>query len=112
MIPYRNANLTAVTAPGAAADYDAPGGSGSDRWIGVLGVYFSEDLHEVESAAGVDEIIRTRVEIPYSPAGRLVRRGDTLTYTSLEDGTVRSRVARDVIYSPVVGRVRVLVEDK
>lgn len=108
MIPYANARLTAITAPGNAPDYDQPGSAGAARWTGSVGIYVSEDLHEVESPGRIDEIIQTRVEIPHV-VGKLVRRGDTLSYTSQETGASSDRVAEDLIFSPIVGRVRVLV---
>lgn len=109
MIPYTNASLTAITSPGNAPDYDQPGTAGAARWTGTRGIYVAEDLHEIESPGRVDEIIKTRLEVPYD-IGKLVQRGDTLTYTF--EGASRTRTAQDLLHAPLVGRVRVLVVDQ
>jgi hypothetical protein len=107
-IPYTNATLTAITGPGVAPDYDDPGSPGTARWTGSLPVYVAEELHEVESAGRVDEIIKTRVEIPYQ-IGQLVKRGDNIAYTY--ESASHTRIAEDLLRAPLVGRVRVLVQD-
>lgn len=116
MIPYVNATLTAITPTGASADYDQPAAGGTPRWTGSLGIYVAEEtLEELASVTAravagdrLDEILRTRLEIPYN-IGQLVERGDTLTYT-YEGGEVQ-RVAGTITHAPLVGRVRVLLRD-
>lgn len=107
-IPYVNATLTAITPPGSSDDYDTPGSTGAARWTGASGVYIAEELIEDQTGDRVDELVQTRVEIPW-PVGQLVKRGDTLTY-EYED-QARQRVARNIIHAPIVGRVRVTLED-
>lgn len=107
-IPYVNATLTAIIPPASSDDYDTPGTSGAARWTGEQGVYVAEELVEDQTGDRVDELVQTRVEIPW-PLGRLVNRGDVLTYT-YEDGE-RTRKARNIIHAPIVGRVRVTLED-
>lgn len=67
----------------------------------------SESTDEVQTPGRVDEVVRTRLEIPYA-VGSKVRRGDVLVYV-YEDAQ-RERVAEDIVRSEIVGRVRVLVE--
>jgi hypothetical protein len=115
-IPYINGMLTAITPKGATADYDQAPADGTPRWTGSLGIYVAEEtLEELASVTAravasdrLDEILRTRVEIPHT-VGQLVERGDTLTYT-YEGEDVR-RVAGTITHAPLVGRVRVLLED-
>lgn len=115
-IPYVNATLTAITPKGASADYDETEEEGTPRWTGSLGIYVAEEtleqLASVTSNAAasdrLDEIIRTRLEIPHD-IGQLVERGDTLTYTYEGDAT--KRVAGTITHAPLVGRVRILLQD-
>jgi hypothetical protein len=108
MIPYTNGTLTAVTSVGTSADYDDEPTPGTVRWTGSLGIYVAEQDVETLSQDRVDEVIQTRLEIPYN-IGKLVRRGDTLTYT-YENEQVQ-RVAGTITHAPLVGRVRVLPEN-
>lgn len=108
MLPYVNATLTAVTAVGTSADYDTPAAPGLARWTGSEGIYVAEEIVETLSPGKVDEVKQTRIEIPYT-IGKLVERGDTLTYT-YEDAPV-ARVAGTITHAPLVGRVRVLLEN-
>ena len=108
MIPYVNARLTAITAPGTAADYDAPAGAGTSRWTGAAGIYVAEQITEVESPGRVDEVLITRVEVP-STIGRLIQRGDSITYTY--DDASRTRTVEDLARAPLVGRVRLALQD-
>lgn len=108
MIPYRNASLTAITAVGTSPDYDDPGTAGTVRWTGAEGIYVAEEIVETLSPGRVDEVKQTRIEIPYS-TGSLVQRGDTLTYTY--EGASTQRKAGTITHAPLVGRVRVLVEN-
>lgn len=107
MIPFCNATLTAVAAGGSAEDYDTPQTSGAPRWTGALGVYVAEELIQVERGGDVDEVVITRLEIPYA-TGKLVQRGDQLTYTY--GSAAHTRRARNLIRSELVGRVRVTLE--
>lgn len=108
MIPFTNAALTAIRRGGTAEDYDQPATSGAARWTGNLGVYVAEELRQLETAGDIDEVILTRVEIPYQ-VGALVARGDTLTYTY--EGASQTRTARNLVRAELVGRVRVTLED-
>lgn len=108
MLPFVNATLTAITAPGTSADYDTPAAAGAARWTGSTGVYVAEELIEVQSPGKVDEVVRTRVELPYD-VGRFVERGDVLAYT-YEDAP-HERVARNITHAKLVGRIRVTLED-
>jgi hypothetical protein len=107
-LPYVNSTLTAITAPGTTGDYEVPPVPGADRWTGAVGVYVADELIQVESPGRVDEIIKTRLEIPYD-VGKLVERGDTVTYQF--EATSHTRVAQDLLHAPLVGRVRVVVAD-
>jgi hypothetical protein len=107
MIPFANATLTTITAAAIAEDYDQAAVPGDARWTGALGIYVSQELTQTEGD-GVDEIITTRLEIPYA-IGQLVQRGDTLTYTF--ETAAHARVARNLIRSELVGRVRVILEN-
>lgn len=108
MIPYVNATLTAIAPVGTSADYDTPATAGTARWTGSEGIYVAEEIVETLSPGKVDEVKQTRLEIPYT-TGRLVQRGDRVTYT-YEDAPV-TRVAGTIAHAPLVGRVRVLVEN-
>ena len=108
MIPYTNATLTSITPVGTSADYDTPAAAGTPRWTGNLPVYVAEELQETDQAVKVDELVHTRLEIPYS-VGRLIARGDTLTFT-YEDAS-HQRVARDIIRAQLVDRVRVILQE-
>lgn len=112
-IPFSNASLTAINAGGTAEDYDQVATIGTARWTGSLGIYVAEELVQVEggnlrgSQLAVDEVITTRLEIPYA-VGRLVQRGDRLTFT-YEDAT-HTRTARNLMHAELVGRIRVTLE--
>jgi hypothetical protein len=108
VLPYVNADLTAIHGVGTTADFDIPAAPGPTRWEGSLGIYVAEERAEVLSAEQQDEIIRTRLEIPYD-IGRLVERGDTLTYTY--EGAPVERLAGTITRAQLVGRVRVDLED-
>jgi len=115
-IPYVNGTLTAITPKGATADYDQAPADGTSRWTGTLGIYVAEEtleqLTSVTSNAAasdrLDEIIRTRLEIPHE-IGQRVERDDTLTYTY--EGEEVRRVAGTITHAPLVGRVRILLQD-
>ena len=114
MIPYRNATLTGIAGGGTLEDFDAPAGADTPRWQGSVGIYVADELSEDRTArndqraSSVSEIVATRLEIPYD-IGRLVQRGDTVTY--LFENATHQRAARDIIRSEAVGRVRVLLAD-
>jgi hypothetical protein len=108
MIPYANATLTAITPVASSADYDQLATDGTPRWTGELGIYVVEERREVLGADREDEVLQTRVEIPYA-IGRLAERGDTLTYTY--ENAIARRVAATITRAQLVGRVRVLLED-
>lgn len=116
MLPYTNATLTAVTGVGMSADYDTPASSGTTRWTGSAGIYVAEEIVEAISpptatsstSNRIDEIKQTRLELPYD-VGKVVVRGDTLTYTY--EGASVSRVAGTISHAALVGRVRVLLEN-
>lgn len=108
MIPYANATLTAITPQGTTADYDTPASPGAPRWEGELRIYVAEERRDDLGAETEDEIIITRLEIPHA-VGRLVVRGDTLSYTF--EGAEQERSAATISRAPLVGRVRVLLED-
>jgi hypothetical protein len=109
VIPYVNATLTAITPPGASADYDQPATAGTARWTGTAAIYIAEELLQIETPGRLDEIVRARVEIPYN-VGRLVQRGDTLAFTY--ENSAQTGVAANIIHASLVGRVRVLLEDR
>lgn len=108
MLPATNATLTAIRPVEASEDGDYDDAS-EDAWTGELGIWVSEE--EAESADGetVDELIQTRLEIPYA-VGKQVTRGDVLAYTF--DGTAFERRASTIMRASLVGRVKVLVTDK
>jgi hypothetical protein len=108
VLPYTNAILTAITAVGTSPDYDDPGSAGTARWTGSEGVYVAEEIIETLSPGRVDEVKQTRIEIPYD-IGKLVQRGDTLAY--VYEGSATSRKAGTITHAPLVGRVRILVEN-
>jgi hypothetical protein len=110
MIPYANVTLTEIDQPGSAPNYDEPGTAGTPRGTGSLGCYVADQVVEVESAGRVDELVKTRIEIPWA-VGSLVQRGDTLRWTHRETGVAWTRVAEDVSGTRLVGRVRILLED-
>jgi hypothetical protein len=109
MIPYRNATLTKITAVGSSDDYDDPAVAGADRWTGSEGIYVDDTRGQILAPGRIDEIEQTRVEIPYA-IGKLVQRGDTLTFTF--NGTSQTGIAADLSGDPLVGRRRVLLEDR
>lgn len=108
MIPWVNATLTAINAPGNAADYDTPATTGATRWTGSLGIYVAETLVQRQTGASVTEIVADRLELPYA-VGALVQRGDRLTY--IYETATKTRTARDLIHAVLVNRVRVILED-
>ena len=108
MIPYANASLLAITPVGTSTDYDIPEADGIARWTGTQAVYIAEEIVEVLSPGRVDEIKQTRLEIPYD-VGKLVQRGDSVTYT-YEDAS-RKRTAGTISHAKLVGRVRVMLLD-
>lgn len=109
MLPLVNARLTAVTPVGATADFDAPAGAAAPRWTGNVGVYVAEEVLEQITAGRIDQVQRTRIELPWTP-GSLVRRGDTLTYTY--EGQTQTATAGTIARASVVNRVQVLAEDR
>lgn len=109
MIPYTNASLTAITAVGTSPDYDNPGSPGTARWTGSQGIYVVEEPVETLSPGRVDEVVQTRLEIPWS-VGSLVRRGDTLTFTF--KGAQETGIAGTVTGDQLLGRRRVLLENR
>jgi hypothetical protein len=108
VIPFRNGTLSSIAPVGTSADYDTPAAPGAPRWEGEEGIYVAEEIVEVLSPGKVDEVLQTRLEIPHF-VGRLVHRDDLLTYT-YENVTV-TRTAGTITHAPLVGRVRVLLED-
>ena len=66
----------------------------------------ADELLTVESPGTVDEIERTRVEIPYSVGVNVVR-GDTLVYQF--EGVEHHRVVDDLTRAALTGRVRCLL---
>lgn len=116
MLPYTNATLTAIAPVGSSADYDQPASAGIPRWTGEAGIYVADEVKEIigtSSASAavadrIDEVVVTRVEIPYN-IGRLVKRGDTITY--IYEGQPVTRTAGTITHAPLVGRVRILPED-
>lgn len=108
-IPYTNGVLTAVTGVGTSDDYDTPASSGTNRWTGTTGIYVAEEILEELTDGQINEVQRTRLEIPHT-VGRLVQRGDTLTYT--HEGTTRTGIAGTLAHAPLVNRVKVLLEDR
>jgi hypothetical protein len=106
VIPFVNGALTAIQQGATAEDYDQPAVTGTARWTGNLGVYVAEELAQTDGL-DVDEIITTRLEIPYQ-VGRLVQRGDRLVYTY--ESASHTRTARNLIRAELVGRVRVILE--
>lgn len=109
MIPYVNAALTKITAIGTSDDYDDAATSGADRWTGSVGIYVDDTRGQVISPQRIDEIDQTRLEIPWT-VGRLVQRGDTLTYTY--QGATETGVAGTLSGDQLVGRRRVLLENR
>lgn len=109
MIPYMNATLTAVTPAATSDDYDHASTYGAARWTGSVGVYVAEERVEELSAGRQDEVLQTRLEMPYTGPGVLVERGDKLTYTL--DGETVNRFAGTITRAPLMGRVRVLLVD-
>lgn len=107
-VVYANAMLTEITAVGSSDDYDQAAAPGAARWTGGVGITVRERLVEVLSADRVDELKETHLELPYA-VGRLVVRGDTLTYI-WEDATV-ARAAGSIIHAKLAGRVRVSLEN-
>ena len=108
MLPFTNGVLTAITPPGTSADYDTPAEPGAPRWEGELAIYIAEERRDVLVAGSLDEVIETRLEIPYK-IGRLIERRDTLSYTF--EGAELHREAGTITRAQLVGRVRVLLED-
>lgn len=107
MIPASNATLTKIAAVGTSDDYDHAATAGATRWESTIGVYVAERLIENIAASKIDELVETRMEIPYT-VGKNVVRGDTLTY--LKDGISLQRKAGTVWHNQLVGRVRVILE--
>jgi hypothetical protein len=108
MLPAINATLTQIAGQGLAADYNDPGTAGTAKWAGSTGIWVADQILQVEGPDKVTEVLQTRLEIPWD-VGQTVARGDTLSFTY--EGTARNRVARNVIHAPIVGRVRITLED-
>lgn len=109
MIPWTNATLTAIRQPGTSPDWDQAASGLVTRWSGDLAVYVADEIREDQTGLSVDELLVTRVEVPWQ-YGRLIERGDTLEYTD-ETGTARVRQAETITGSRLVGRVRVLLRN-
>lgn len=108
MLPAVNATLTAIAAVGSSGDgYDDPTG-GAPRWSGNLGIWVAEEILEEIEGGELNEVLRTRLELPYT-VGKIVKRGDRVTYV-YEDQPV-TRTAGTISHAKLVGRVRVLLED-
>lgn len=109
MLPATNAKLTAIRPAEFSEDGDFDGQADDDRWTGQVGVWVAEE--QVENADGdtVDELVQTRLEIPYD-VGRQIVRGDVLVY-DFEDSTHERRAAT-IVRAALVGRVKVLVSDR
>ena len=105
MIPYVNGELTKITAPGTGDGYDTDPAPGPDRWTGSAGIYVADALVQLESPGRVDELVRTRLEIPYR-VGQIVERGDKLTY-SLDGVDQGQRTVENILASRLTGRVRI-----
>lgn len=108
-LPYTNGRLLSITGVGATEDYTDPGDNvGAERWTGNLGITVRQQLLENINGDRIDEIITTSVKLPYA-IGRLVRRGDTITYTY--DGDSYTRTAGTIVRAQLTDRVRVTLED-
>lgn len=110
MIPYANATLTKIVPLSASDDYEDVATEGTPRWESTVGVYVIDERVELQSGDAVNEVIQTRVEVPWR-VGKLIERGDRLTYTD-ENGDVQERAAGTLTSTVLAGRVRVLLEDQ
>ncbi|MBA3688474.1 MAG: hypothetical protein H0W81_06570 [Chloroflexi bacterium] len=104
---YVNATLTAITPVATVADFDVAASGGTPRFSGAAPATLRELIVE-RDGLDQDELVQTHLEVDYA-VGRLVERGDTLTYDF--DGTSHSRVAKDLIRARLVDRVRVLLHN-
>jgi hypothetical protein len=109
VLPYTNAILTAITGPGNAEDYDVPATTGTARWTGSLGIYYDDSKGQLLSPGRADQIDKTRLEIPYT-VGNLAQLGDTVTFTV--DGVPQTGMVAKVEGDPLLGRRRVLLQDR
>ena len=109
MIPYSNAVLTAITGVGVSGDYDTAATVGTNRWTGTSSIYVAEEILEELQAGELNQVQRTRLEIPHG-VGKQIKRGDTLTYTY--DSGTQTGVAGTLAHAPLVDRVKVLLEDR
>jgi hypothetical protein len=112
-LPQTNAALTAVAAPAASEDYDAPATTAPAKWTGSEPVYFSERRARVEQGETTSNVV-TRAVIVDADLAVDWQEGDTLTITqgaSTVMGAVRTIERREV---PQVsyGTVRLTLEDQ
>lgn len=107
-LPYSNARLVRISGVGNTPDYDDDGAQGSSRWTGDLPVTVRERREELIAGDRVDEIFRTEIKLPYG-IGRIVQRGDSLTFTFA--GEQHSRTAGTIVRAELADRVRVILED-
>lgn len=109
MIPYANARLTKIQAVSGSKDYDQDTTLGEVKFAGRVGIYAHDELAQTDGADGVTEREQTRLEIPYQ-TGRGIERGDRVTFTL--EGAEQTRVVKDRSKDRLVGRVRVVLEDR
>lgn len=108
MIPYVNATLTAISGGYTGEEYDSTNTPATPAWTGSEPIYVEDRLVEVESPGRVDEVRKTRVEVGYA-VGSLVSRGDVVSFVL--EGTSLTRTVEDLIRTPLLDRVRLVMED-
>jgi hypothetical protein len=108
---YANGRLSRITSAAGPANYDEAATSGIDRWTGDVGVTVHA-RHSERIAGNIDQIDEAHLIVPYevngAPVGKLIVRGDTLTYA--DDDGVQVRTAGTIVRARMTGRVRVDLE--
>lgn len=96
MIPdLDNAVLTKIEGGGTSEDWDSPAGADTTRWTGTASAYLDEKILTQVNGNALDEVKQTRLVVPLTQ-GKMVYRGDTITYTQGSDTFVRT--VRDIAH--------------
>jgi hypothetical protein len=106
-----NATLTAVNAAGFAADADQAATTGTQKWAGSEGAFFSQITERITAGTTSDVIVRRSLIVDAALTAAFAI-GDTLTFTyedSPQTAIVR-RVARTTAPG-LPGVVRLTLED-
>jgi hypothetical protein len=120
-LPLTNATLTQIAGSGFSPDWDQGSGSDTVRWTGSTPAYVTEVMRAATESAGdplgrgkdagleLSEFKVTRIVVDKDP-GKLIKRGDTVTY-NWGDINGLQRVVADAQTYELFGTTRVWLRE-